>query len=233
VTSSTEEHVMPVALITGASKGFGLAVASALAERGWSLVLDARGGAQLEQAAGRLGATLVTGDVADPGHRAELVVAVRVHGKLDLLLNSASTLGPGLQPLATYDLAELRRVFEVDVLAPLASSRSTLRCSRAGRSSTSARTPRWRPTRAGAANGSAKAALDQLTAVLAPEQPGVRVHALDPGDMRTDLHQQAFPGQDISDRPEPATVVPALLWLLDSRPASGRYRAGDLLTAAR
>lgn len=111
---------MPVALITGASKGFGLAVASALAERGWSLVLDARGGAQLEQAAGRLGATLVTGDVADPGHRAELVAAVRVHGRLDLLLTSASTLGPGLQPLATYDLAELRRVFEVDVLAPLA-----------------------------------------------------------------------------------------------------------------
>jgi len=142
---------MPVALITGASKGFGLAVASALAERGWSLVLDARGGPQLEQAAGGLGATLVTGDVADPGHRAELVAAVRVHGKLDLLLNSASTLGPGLQPLATFDLAELRRVFEVDVLAPLALVQELLALLEGGRSSTSARTPRWRPTRAGAA----------------------------------------------------------------------------------
>jgi len=228
-----KEHVMPVALITGASKGFGLAVASALAERGWSLVLDARGGAQLEQAAGRLGATLVTGDVADPGHRAELVAAVRVHGKLDLLLNSASTLGPGLQPLATYDLAELRRVFEVDVLAPLALVQELLALLEGGTVVNVSSDAAVEAYEGWGGYGSAKAALDQLTAVLAPEQPGVRVHALDPGDMRTDLHQQAFPGQDISDRPEPATVVPALLWLLDSRPASGRYRAGDLLTAAR
>ncbi len=186
---------MPVALITGASKGFGLAVASALAERGWSLVLDARGGAQLEQAAGRLGATLVTGDVADPGHRAELVAAVRVHGKLDLLLNSASTLGPGLQPLATYDLAELRRVFEVDVLAPLALVQELLALLEGGTVVNVSSDAAVEAYEGWGGYGSAKSALDQLTAVLAAEQPGVRVHALDPGDMRTDLHQQAFRGR--------------------------------------
>jgi NAD(P)-dependent dehydrogenase (short-subunit alcohol dehydrogenase family) len=225
---------MPVALITGASKGFGLAVARALAERGWSLVLDARHGAALEQAATGLDATVVPGDVADPVHRAELVAAVRDR-RLDLLLNSASTLGPGLQPMATYDLGALRRVFEVDVLAPLALIQQLLPLLGGGDGtvvnvSSDAAVEAYEGW---GAYGSAKSALDQLSAVLAVEQPGVRWYALDPGDMRTDLHQQAFPGQDISDRPEPAAVVPAVLRLLDSRPASGRYRAGDLLGAAR
>ncbi len=225
---------MPVALITGASKGFGLAVARALAERGWSLVLDARHSAALEQAATGLDATVVPGDVADPVHRAELVAAVRDR-RLDLLLNNASTLGPGLQPVVTYDLGALRRVFEVDVLAPLALIQQLLPLLRGGGGtvvnvSSDAAVEAYEGW---GAYGSAKSALDQLSAVLAVEQPGVRWYALDPGDMRTDLHQQAFPGQDISDRPEPATVVPAVLRLLDSRPASGRYRAGDLLAAAR
>jgi len=154
---------------------------------------------------------------------------------LDLLLNSASTLGPGLQPMATYDLGALRRVFEVDVLAPLALIQQLLPLLGGGDGtvvnvSSDAAVEAYEGW---GAYGSAKSALDQLSAVLAVEQPGVRWYALDPGDMRTNLHQQAFPGQDISDRPEPAAVVPAVLRLLDSRPASGRYRAGDLLGAAR
>lgn len=222
-----------VAVITGASFGFGRALATALAARGWTLVLDARRPQPLADAAAALGesVTVVPGDVADAGHRAELAAAVHTLGRVDLLVNNASVLGPSpLPPLEHYPLDELARVYEVNAIAPLALTQLLLPLLRESGgtviniSSDAAveAYPGW------GGYGSAKAALDQLTVVLAAEQPGLGVYAFDPGDMRTDMHQQAFPGEDISDRPEPETVVPALLRLLDSRAPSGRYRASDL-----
>ena len=227
-----------VAIITGASFGFGRAVAAALAGRGWTLVLDARRPEPLHAVAARLrsdaGAEVIAlpGDVADPDHRAELAAAIRRLGRLDLLVNNASVLGPSpLPPLEHHPLDELAEVYRVNVFAPLALTQLVLPALRESRGaivniSSDAAVEAYEGW---GGYGSAKAALDQLTAVLAAEQPGLGVYAFDPGDMRTDMHQQAFPGEDISDRPEPETVVPALLRLLDERPASGRYRASHLI----
>jgi NAD(P)-dependent dehydrogenase (short-subunit alcohol dehydrogenase family) len=224
---------MNTALITGGSRGFGAAAAEALAARGWRLVLDGRDAQALADRAGHLpGALVLPGDVTDPGHRARLVSAVRALGSLDLLLNNASTLGPSPLPLLERTpLDEVRRAYEVNVLAPLSLVQHLLPLLRQSRgtvvnvSSDAAVEPypTW------GAYGSSKAALDQLTAVLGAEEEQLRAYALDPGDMRTALHQEAFPGEDISDRPLPETVVPALLRLLDERPGSGRYRASELL----
>jgi len=227
---------MPVALITGASRGLGRALAHALARRGWSLIVDARRADDLTDAMrGIADVVAVPGDVTDPGHRGRLAEAAGRTGRLDVLVNNASRLGPSPQPsLRDYPFDELGRVYDTDVFAPLALIQLL-----AGPLTAAAGTivnvssdaaveayPGW------GGYGSAKAALDQLTAVLAAEEPALRCYALDPGDMRTDMHQQAFPGEDISDRPEPGTVVPALLRLLDERPPSGRYRASDLAVPA-
>ncbi len=229
---------MPVALITGASRGLGRAVARALAERGWSLVLDARGADALDAVARDLPAAVaIAGDVADARHREELAAAVSRAGRLDLLYNNASHLGPSPQPLlAEYPIDELRRVYDVDVLAPLALTQHVLPLLAGGGAIVNVSSDAAVEAYEGwGGYGSAKAALDHLSAILAAEQPSLSVYAFDPGDMRTEMHQQAFPGEDISDRPEPETVVPSLLRLLDERPPSGRYRASDLtaLEAAR
>jgi NAD(P)-dependent dehydrogenase (short-subunit alcohol dehydrogenase family) len=222
----------PTALITGASRGLGRALAGALAARGWRLLVDARTPGSL--AAELPGAAVVAGDVTDPGHRDALAAAAGMLGRLDLLVNNASDLGPSPLPaLAHYPLDALRRVYETDVVAPLALVQLLAPQLRAAGGivvnvSSDAATgpyPGW------GGYGSAKAALDQLSAVLAAEEPGLRVYAVDPGDMRTGMHQAAFPGEDITDRPEPAAVVPALLRLLDARPPSGRYRAADWAAA--
>jgi NAD(P)-dependent dehydrogenase (short-subunit alcohol dehydrogenase family) len=220
---------MPVALITGASKGLGRALARALAARGWSLVLDARGADTLEAVAHELAAAAVAGDVTDGRHREELAAAVRCLGPLDLVVNNASYLGPSPMPgLAEYPLGELRRVYEVDVIGPLALIQHLLPQLAEGAAIVNITSDASVEPYAGwGGYGSAKAALDHLTAILAAEQPGYSIYAVDPGDLRTDMHQAAFPGEDISDRPEPETIVPALLHLLDVRPPSGRYRAGD------
>jgi NAD(P)-dependent dehydrogenase (short-subunit alcohol dehydrogenase family) len=225
----------PTALITGASRGLGRAVARALAGRGWRLVLDARDPAPLLAVAGALGGpdrvTAVSGDVADPAHRAALVAAVGRLGRLDLLMNNASTLGPSpLPPLAGYPLPDLAAVYQVNVLAPLALLQALLPVLdvSGGRIVNVSSDAAVEPYPGWGGYGSAKAALDQLTAVLGVERPALKVYAFDPGDMRTDMHQAAFPGEDISDRPEPETVVPAVLRLLDEDLRSGRYRAADL-----
>ncbi|MBN9618182.1 MAG: SDR family oxidoreductase [Actinobacteria bacterium] len=218
----------PTALVTGASKGLGRALARALRDRGWRLVVDARDDTSLAGAVP--GSLTLAGDVGDSRHRDALTAAVRDLGRLDLLVNNASTLGPSPLPaLGRYPLDDLRQVYETDVLAPLALIQlllPTLRESGGVVLNVSSDAaveayPGW------GGYGSAKAALDQLSAVLAAEEPRLRVYAVDPGDMRTDMHQAAFPGEDISDRPSPETVVPALLRLLDARPASGRYRASE------
>ena len=176
----------------------------------------------------------ILGDVADPVHRAELSAAVARAGRLDLLVHNASELGPSPLPsLADHPVDELERVYAVDVFAPLALTQRLLGTLRASRgvlvvvSSDAAveAYPGW------GGYGSAKAALDQLAAVLAAENPDLRVYSIDPGDMNTAMHQRAFPGEDISDRPSPETVVPALLRLARQELPSGRYRAADLLGA--
>jgi NAD(P)-dependent dehydrogenase (short-subunit alcohol dehydrogenase family) len=216
------------ALVTGAGRGLGLALARSLLADGWRVVVDARRAAHL--AAALPGAVVVPGDVTDPVHRDALAAAVGGR-RLDLLVNNASDLGPSpLPPLAGVPLAAVRRAYEVNVIAPLALAQVFLPLLRASGgmvlnvSSDAAveAYPGW------GAYGSSKAALDQLTAVLAAEEPGLAVYSVDPGDMRTEMHQAAFPGEDISDRPAPESVVPALLRLVATRPPSGRVRAADL-----
>jgi NAD(P)-dependent dehydrogenase (short-subunit alcohol dehydrogenase family) len=216
-------------IITGASRGLGLALTRALAARGWTLVVDARDPAALADATGHLeGVTAVPGDVTDPDHRAALVAAAGP--AIDLVVNNASVLGPSPQPaLADLALADLRRVLEVNVLAPLALVQEALphlTASAAILDLTSDAGVEPYPGWGG--YGTSKAALDQLTAILAAEHPALRVYAVDPGDMRTQMHQEAFPGEDISDRPPPEGSVPALLALIDGTRPSGRYRASEL-----
>ena len=229
---------MPTAVITGASKGLGRAVALALAGRGWQLIVDARGGERLAEAATEMEAAgaksviALSGDVADPSHRAALADAARAAGTVDLLMNNASTLGLSPQPpVASFPPAVLLDVYAVNTVAPLALVQALIEPLRtsAGVIVSVSSDAAVEPYEGWGGYGSSKAALDQATAILAAEEPGLSVYAFDPGDMRTELHQQAYPGEDISDRAEPETVVPAFLRLLDERPASGRYRASDLL----
>src|SRR3954468_16664452 len=224
------------ALVTGASRGLGRALATALADRGWRLVVDGRDAERLAPAVpasarpDRIAA--VPGDVPDPGHRAALAEAVGP--RLDLLVNNASELGPSPLPvLADLRADDLRHVLDVNVVAPLALVQAVLPALRAaGGTVVDISSDAAVEAYAGwGGYGASKAALDQLTAVLAIENPGLRVYAVDPGDMATDMHQAAFPGEDISDRPAPETVVPALLALLDGDLRSGRYRAADLVRA--
>ena len=225
----------PVALLTGASRGLGHALALALAGRGWHLILDARDPARLAAVTAELArtthVTAIPGDVADVAHRHALAAAVEHEGRLDLLVNNASELGPSpLPPLAAHPVDALQRVYAVNTFAPLALLQLVLAILRrtGGRVVNVSSDAAVEPYPGWGGYGSSKAALDQLTAVLATELPELRVYAVDPGDMRTDLHQAAFPGEDISDRPEPHTVVPALLRLVDGDLPSGRYRAADL-----
>ena len=246
---------MPVAIITGASRGLGLATARALAGQGWSVVADARRAEQLQTAAGGIDAAAgldaaagvaaaaglapgrfvtVPGDVTDPGHRAELVAAARSIGTIALLMNNASRLGPSPQPgLAAYPQPDLAAVYAVNVLAPVALTQLVMAdlLSADGTLINVSSDAAVEAYAGWGGYGSSKAALDQVSAILGVEHPSLRVYAFDPGDMRTELHQQAFPGEDISDRPEPDTVAPAVLRLLTERPPSGRYRAADLLAA--
>jgi NAD(P)-dependent dehydrogenase (short-subunit alcohol dehydrogenase family) len=237
------EDLMPVAIVTGASRGLGLALATELAGRGWSLVVDARNPDDLAAAAApladRTDVVALAGDVAFPPHREALVAAAARLGGLDWLVNNASTLGPesgpntGLAPLAAYPLEELGRVLAVNLVAPLALAQLALPLLReaAGALLNVTSDAAVEPYPGWGGYGSTKAALEQASAVLAEEEPRVRVWWVDPGDMRTRMHQDAFPGEDISDRPLPRTVVPALVKLVDERPPSGRYRAADLLAA--
>jgi len=216
---------MPTAIVTGASRGLGRALAIGLADAGWTVIGDGRTIDTID------GITTVRGDIRDPVHRAALLSAAK---RLDLLVNNAGILGPSPQPsLADYPLSTLRDVFEVNVFAPLALTQLAL--------------PQLRLSGGAVVNvtsdaaveayegwggyGAAKAAVEQASHVLAAEEPGLRVWWTDPGDLRTQMHQEAFPGEDISDRPLPETVVPAFLRLVWDRPPSGRVRLAELAVA--
>ncbi|MFE9775851.1 SDR family NAD(P)-dependent oxidoreductase [Streptomyces sp. NPDC005931] len=232
---------MPVAIITGASKGLGLALAEALATRGWDLVLDARSPVPLAEAAGLVSAhgtrvTALPGDVADAAHRAELVAAAWRLGGVDLLVHNASALGA--EPLVRLEelpLDGLRRALEVNLVAALGLVQEALPLLRAARAGAVIALSSDAAVEAYATwggYGASKAALDQLTAVLAVEEPGLRVWAVDPGDMDTDLYAAAVPDA-AGPLPKPAGVVPGFLRLLDERPPSGRYGAPALLEERR
>src|SRR5215208_6388058 len=220
---------MPVGIVTGASRGLGLALARALDERGWRLVVDARGADALAEATSGLGGvTAIAGDVADPDHRRALVEAAGE--EINLVVNNASLLGPSPQPrLTDYPLDTLRRVYEANVLAPLALLQLALPRMRDGAAVLDITSDAGVEAYEGwGGYGSSKAALEHLSAIFAAEQPGLRVYWVDPGDMRTQMQQDAFPGEDISDRPPPEESVPGLLALIEGSLPSGRYQARDL-----
>jgi NAD(P)-dependent dehydrogenase (short-subunit alcohol dehydrogenase family) len=229
--------IMPVAVITGASKGLGRALAAALARQGWDLVLGARTADVLKESAQHAGAygtrvIAVAGDVTDPGHRTDLVAAARGLGGLDLLVSNASALGA--EPLVRLDalpLEGLRAALETNVVAALGLAQEALpllRASAAGAVVTVSSDAAAEAYETWGGYGASKAALDQLAAVLAVEEPGLRVWSVDPGDMQTDLYAAAVPDDD-DPRPSPESVVPGFLRLLEQRPASGRCAARDLL----
>jgi NAD(P)-dependent dehydrogenase (short-subunit alcohol dehydrogenase family) len=242
---SVEGMNNPTALITGASRGLGRALAAGLAREGFDLIIDARDPAALDASAGALRpagqpaaqrpertVTAIPGDITDPAHRAALVAAAQAAGRLDLLVNNAGTLGASPLPaLADYPPDELRAAFEVNVIAPIALTQLALPLLRAsGGAVLNVTSDAAVEAYAGwGGYGAAKAALEQASNVLAAEELAVRVWWADPGDLRTDMHQLAFPGEDISDRPEPASVVPAFVRLVTERLPSGRYRAAHLL----
>ena len=230
----TISETTPVAIVTGASRGFGRAVTAALLDRGWTVVGDARRAYELETTARELNSArliALAGDVTDASHRDALVGAATGAGPLRLLVNNASRLGPSPQPaLADYPTGELWAVYDANLFAPLALIQAVLPAliDNAGVIVNLTSDAAVEPYPGWGGYGSSKAALDQVSAVLAAEVSTVSVYAFDPGDMRTEMHQAAFPDENISDRTEPESVVPALLRLLDTRPASGRYRASDL-----
>ena len=220
-------------IITGASRGLGLALARTLSERGWRLAVDARGAEALEDAvAGLAGVVAIAGDVADSDHRRRLVETAGE--PVDLLVNNASLLGPSPLPrLAHYPLEELRSVYEANVFAPLALVQLSLpRLSPHARIVNLISDAALEAYETWGGYGSSKAALAQISAVLGAEYPDLRVYAVDPGDMHTQMQQDAFPGEDVSDRPPPEESVPGLLAVIEGNLPSGLYRARDLMAAS-
>lgn len=225
----------PITIVTGVTRGLGKATARALATRGWTVIGDGRDLDDLVAVGEEIeGLVAVPGDVSDPRHRQELLDTAIASGGLDLLINNASILGPSPQPrLDSYPLNVLRTVFEVNVMAPLALMQAALPLLRR-RAGTIVNVVSDAATESYAGwggYGSSKAALAQMTHILAAEEPDLAVYRYDPGDMNTRMHQEAFPGEDISDRPDPVESVPPLLALIEGRPPSGWYGVADFVLA--
>jgi NAD(P)-dependent dehydrogenase (short-subunit alcohol dehydrogenase family) len=227
----TERSPQRTALITGASRGLGLALARALAGEGWTLIIDARGEEALESAGAELSESTrvisIPGDVSDAGHRAALAEAAREVGGLDAIINNASILGPSPQPaLLDYPLDAFEEVYRTNTFAPLALVQvlgdELKQDARVVNVTSDAAVE---PYEGWGGYGSSKAALEQLSNILGAENPNLRVYRVDPGDMRTRMHQEAFPDEDISDRPLPEESVPGLLELITGDLPGGRYEA--------
>jgi len=233
------EDVTRTALVTGASRGLGLALARRLAEDGWALIIDARGEEGLETARAELAkltkVTAIAGNVMDPEHRRELAGAAREARGIDALVNNASILGPSPQPnLLDYPLGILEQVYRTNVFAPLALIQAVRDDLRPGARIVNVTSDAAvEPYEGWGGYGSSKAALEQLSNILAAENPGWRIYWVDPGDMRTRMHQEAFPNEDISDRPLPEESVPGLVELLTGDLPSGRYAARGLAVAEK
>jgi NAD(P)-dependent dehydrogenase (short-subunit alcohol dehydrogenase family) len=227
------------ALITGASRGLGLALARRLAKEDWSLIIDARGAEALEATRAELAqltrVIAIPGDVTDEEHRRALAGAAHEAGGLDALVNNASVLGPSPQPaLLDYPIEVLEEVYRTNTIAPLALIQSVRNELKPGaRILNVTSDAAVEPYEGWGGYGSSKAALEQLSAILAAENPSLRVYRVDPGDMRTQMHQEAFPGEDISDRPLPEESVPGLLELLEGDLPSGRYEARGLIQTSK
>lgn len=234
----TGESSHRTALITGASRGLGLALARSLAEDGWALIIDARGEDALASARAELAehtsVVAIAGDVTDPEHRAAMAGAAREAGGLDALVNNASILGPSPQPeLLDYPLEVLEEVYRTNVISPLALIQAVRDELKEGaRIINVTSDAAVEPYEGWGGYGSSKAALEQLSNILAAENPGLRVYRVDPGDMRTRMHQEAFPDEDISDRPLPEESVPGFVELLTGDLPSGRYEARTLVARA-
>ena len=234
----TEQSPQRAALITGASRGLGLALARALADEGWALIIDARGEEAMESASAELSArtrvVAIAGDVADPEHRAALAEAASAVGGLDALVNNASILGPSPQPaLLDYPLDVLEEVYRTNALSPLALIQVlAAELKQDARVINVTSDAAVEPYEGWGGYGSSKAALEQLSNILAAENPNLRVYSVDPGDMRTRMHQEAFPDEDISDRPLPEESVPGLLRLITGDLPGGRYAASALTASA-
>jgi NAD(P)-dependent dehydrogenase (short-subunit alcohol dehydrogenase family) len=225
------------AIVTGASRGLGLALTRRLVRDGWTVVGDGRDHDALAEAFAGLGpgAVAVPGDVTDPDHRRDVVATARSHGggRIDLLVNNAGGLGPSpLPPLDRYPLAALAALFDVNVVAPLALVQLALPALTGGTIVGITSDASVEAYEGWGGYGATKAALDHVGRVLAAERPDVRVLTVDPGDMRTRMHQDAFPGEDISDRPPPEESVPGLVALIEGDAPSGRYRVADVATEA-
>ena len=227
---------MSVAIVTGASRGLGLALTTRLVADGWQVVVDARDGEALARSVADLGdaVTAIPGDVSEPAHREALVRQAEDLGRLDLLVNNASLLGPSPQPaLADYPLDVLRTVLEVNLIAPLALIQRCLPLlgASAGIVINITSDAAVEGYEGWGGYGASKAGLEQIGNVLAAEHPDIAVYRVDPGDMNTRMHQEAFPGEDISDRPPPEESVPGLIELITTRPTSGRYQARNPVEA--
>jgi NAD(P)-dependent dehydrogenase (short-subunit alcohol dehydrogenase family) len=228
-------HAHRTALITGASRGLGLALARRLAQDGWNLIINGRGAAALEAARAQLAeqtdVVAITGDVTDETHRLTLAAVARKLGGLDAVVNNASILGPSPQPaLLDYPLDVLEEVYRTNLIAPLGILQAVREQLRDGARIINVTSDAGREAYEGwGGYGSSKAALEQLSAILAEENPDLRVYWVDPGDMQTQMHQEAFPGEDISDRPLPEESVPGFLALLEGELPSGRYQARELI----
>lgn len=226
------------ALITGASRGLGLALARGLAAKGWNLILTARNADHLRKVRDELAQSThvaaIAGDVNDPAHREALAVLARGHAGLDLVINNAGALGPSPLPaLLDHPLDELASVFASNVIAPIGIVQSVrhelkprARIINVSSDAAINAYPGW------GGYGASKAALEQASSVLAAENPELKVYWVDPGDMRTDMHQAAYPGEDISDRPLPQERVPGFIALIDSDLPSGRYSISEMTPAA-
>jgi NAD(P)-dependent dehydrogenase (short-subunit alcohol dehydrogenase family) len=233
------ENVTKTILITGASRGLGLALARRLARENWTLIIDARGAEDLETARTELAqqtrVIALPGDVSGEEHRQALAEAAHEAGGLDALVNNASILGPSPQPqLLDYPIGVLEEVYRTNAFAPLALVQSLRNELKPGaRIINVTSDAAVEPYEGWGGYGSSKAALEQLSAILAAENPSLRVYRVDPGDMRTQMQGEAFPGEDISDRPLPEESVPGLLELLDGDLPSGRYEARALIRTSK